>query len=110
MKQGRLPISGKTHLYGLFADPIEHLQTPIALNKLLERRAVDAVFVPVRVAPEHLAGIHDGSRGGSRDGAGDDANAACCTRARPCSSERPGNADSSDRCHRRLPWHNRLML
>ena len=55
MKQGSPPISGRTRLYGLFADPVEHLQTPAVLNELLERRGVDAVFVPLHVAPEHLA-------------------------------------------------------
>ena len=54
MKQGRPPISGRTQLYGLFADPIEHLQTPTVINELLDRRGVDAVFVPLHVTPEHL--------------------------------------------------------
>ena len=54
MKQSRPPISGRTRLYGLFADPIEHLQTPTVLNELLERRGVDSVFVPLHVTPEHL--------------------------------------------------------
>ena len=55
MKQGSPPINGRTRLYGLFADPVEHVRTPTALNELLDRRGVDAVFLPLHVAPEHLA-------------------------------------------------------
>ena len=62
MKQDRPPISGRTRLYGLFADPVEHLQTPAVLNELLNRRGVDAVFVPLHVAPEHLAAAVSGMR------------------------------------------------
>jgi hypothetical protein len=32
MTQSRPPLSGKTRLYGLFADPVEHLQAPTVLN------------------------------------------------------------------------------
>jgi shikimate dehydrogenase len=55
MKQNRPPISGRTRLYGLFADPVEHLQTPAVLSELLDRRGVDAVFMPLHVTAEHLA-------------------------------------------------------
>ena len=55
MKLGSPPISGTTRLYGLLADPVEHVQTPAALNELLDRRGVDAVFLPLHVTPEHLA-------------------------------------------------------
>ena len=62
MKQGRPPISGRTSLYGLFADPIEHLQTPSLLNELLDRRGVDGVFLPLHVTPEHLTEAVAGTR------------------------------------------------
>jgi hypothetical protein len=55
MTQGRPPISGRTWFYGIFADPIAHAQTPAILNELLDRRGVDAVFVPFHVTAEHFA-------------------------------------------------------
>ena len=62
MQEGLPPINGRTRLYGLFADPVEHLQTPAVLNELLDRRTVDAVFVPLHVTPEHLAVAVEGMR------------------------------------------------
>jgi shikimate dehydrogenase len=54
MQQSRPPISGKTRFYGVFADPVEHLQAPAVLNALLDRRGVDAIFIPLHVTAEHL--------------------------------------------------------
>jgi shikimate dehydrogenase len=62
MQQSRPPISGRTRLYGLFADPVEHLQTPAVLNALLDRRGIDAVFVPLHVTAEHFATTVAGMR------------------------------------------------
>ena len=62
MKQIRPPISGNTRLYGLFADPVDHLQTPAVFNELMDRRGVDGVFLPFHVAPEHLAAAVTGLR------------------------------------------------
>ena len=62
MKDRNPPISGKTRLYGLFADPVDHLQTPAVFNDLLDRRGVDGVFMPFHVAPEHLAAAVAGLR------------------------------------------------
>jgi hypothetical protein len=47
MQHSRPPLSGRAQLYGLFADPVEHLQAPAALNALFDRRGVDAVCVPL---------------------------------------------------------------
>ncbi len=55
MIRGSPLISGKTRFYGLFADPVEHLRTPGVLNELIDSRRVDAVVLPLHVAPEHLA-------------------------------------------------------
>ena len=54
MNQGSPPISGKTRFYGMFGDPVEHLRAPTALNELMNSRGVDAVMLPLHVAPEHL--------------------------------------------------------
>jgi shikimate dehydrogenase len=62
MQHSRPPISGKTQLYGLFADPVEHLQTPAVLNALFDQRGIDAVFVPLHVTAEHLAATVAGMR------------------------------------------------
>jgi shikimate dehydrogenase len=62
MQQSHPPISGKTRLYGLFADPVDHLQTPAVLNALLAQRGVDAVVVPLHVTAEHLATTVAGMR------------------------------------------------
>ena len=45
-KKNGLFINGTTRLYGLLADPVDHLRAPGALNDLCERRGVDAVCVP----------------------------------------------------------------
>ena len=55
INQSSPPISGKTRFYGMFGDPVEHLRAPTALNEVLNSRGVDAVFLPLHVAPEHLA-------------------------------------------------------
>ena len=62
MTQGRPPISGRTRFYGIFADPISQVQAPAAFNALLDRRGVDAVFVPLHVTAEHFAAAVAGMR------------------------------------------------
>jgi shikimate dehydrogenase len=62
MTHGRPPISGRTRFYGIFADPIGHVQAPAAFNALLDRRGVDAVFVPLHVPAEHFAAAVAGLR------------------------------------------------
>lgn len=62
MQQSHPPISGRTRLYGLFADPVGHLQTPAVLNSLLDQRGVDAVFVALHVTAEHFAATVAGMR------------------------------------------------
>lgn len=57
-----LVISGATRLLGIIADPIAHVRTPQALNRLLAERGVDAVMVPLHVGPDGLAGCFAGLR------------------------------------------------
>ena len=62
MKQGRPTVSGKTLLYGLLADPVDHLQTPAAFAELLDRRGFDATFIPLHVCSADLPAAVEGLR------------------------------------------------
>jgi shikimate dehydrogenase len=62
MQHSRPPHSGRTRLYGLFADPVEYLQTPAVLNALLAQHGVDAVCVALHVTAEHFAATVAGMR------------------------------------------------
>jgi shikimate dehydrogenase len=52
--QPELEISGKTKVYALIADPISHVRAPQVLNAAFARDGIDAVVVPVHVAPQRL--------------------------------------------------------
>ena len=56
------PITGRTRLFGILADPIHHVKTPEVMNDLLARHGVDGVLVPIHVAPAGLAVMLDGLR------------------------------------------------
>ena len=62
-KKDGLFINGTTRLYGLLADPVDHLRAPGALNDLCERRGVDAVCVPLHVVPQNLKAVIAGMLG-----------------------------------------------
>jgi len=64
MPHGRPPISTTTRLYGHFAySTVQRpMSAPALMNALLERRGVDALFVPLQVPPEHLAATIAGMR------------------------------------------------
>ena len=64
MPHGRPPISTTTRLYGHFAySTVQRpMPVPALMNALLERRGVDAVFVPLQVPPKHLAATIVGMR------------------------------------------------
>lgn len=49
-----LDITGKTRVFGCIADPIDHVRAPMVFNPLFESRGIDAVMVPVHVAPDRL--------------------------------------------------------
>lgn len=64
MPQNRPPFSTTTRLYGIFAHSTGQRTTlvPALFNALLERRGVDAIFVPFQVPAEHLAAAIAGMR------------------------------------------------
>lgn len=53
------PITGKTRIFGILADPVDHVKTPEVMNTLFRTRGVDAVLIPFHVEPEGLAGLVD---------------------------------------------------
>jgi shikimate dehydrogenase len=55
-------ITGKTRLFGITADPIEHVRAPQVFNPVFAERGFDAVLVPFHVAPDGLEALMDGFR------------------------------------------------
>lgn len=55
-------ITGHTAVLGVIADPIAHVRAPQVFNPLFEAVGIDAVLVPVHVAPDGLATALDGLR------------------------------------------------
>ncbi|MBN3724400.1 shikimate dehydrogenase family protein [Burkholderia sp. Ac-20379] len=47
-------ITGKTGVFFMVADPIEQVRTPEIFNQIFPLCEIDAVMVPLQVAPEHL--------------------------------------------------------
>ena len=50
-----MPISGKTSVYGIIADPIGHVRGPTIFNPLFEKLGMDAVMVPFHVTATSLS-------------------------------------------------------
>jgi shikimate dehydrogenase len=50
-------ISGRTRLFGIVADPVGHVRTPLVFNARFAARGTDAVLVPFHVAPSGLASL-----------------------------------------------------
>ncbi len=48
-------ITGKTQVFFMIADPIDHVRTPEVLNPLFAARGIDAVMVPVHFRPDDFA-------------------------------------------------------
>ncbi len=48
-------ITGSTRVFGILADPIHHVKTPQAINRLFGAQGYDGVMVPLHVAPDALA-------------------------------------------------------
>lgn len=57
-----LEITGKTRVFGTLAHPIDHVRVPGVMNPLYELHGIDAVMVPVHVAPEDLEDAIRGMR------------------------------------------------
>ncbi|KQQ55668.1 shikimate dehydrogenase [Pseudomonas sp. Leaf127] len=55
-------ITGNTRVYAIIADPIHHVQTPTAINRLFAARDDDRVMVPFHVKTQDLAGVVEGLR------------------------------------------------
>ena len=50
-------ITGKTTIYAIIADPISHVRTPEVFNEIFSRNGLDAVLIPMQVAPEGLEAV-----------------------------------------------------
>ena len=48
-------ITGKTKVFGVIADPIDHVRAPMDFNPIFEEQGIDAVLVPIHLKPEHLS-------------------------------------------------------
>lgn len=51
-----MEITGKTKVFFMIADPIEHVRTPEVLNPMFRARGIDAVMVPAHFTAETFAG------------------------------------------------------
>jgi shikimate dehydrogenase len=49
-----MAISGKTKVFMIIGDPVAQVRAPEVYNHLFARHGVDAVVVPMKVAPAHL--------------------------------------------------------
>ncbi|MCV4076474.1 shikimate dehydrogenase family protein [Pseudomonas monteilii] len=56
-------VSGTTRVYAIIADPIHHVQTPAAMNRLFSERGDDRVMVPFHVSTKDLQSVVAGLRG-----------------------------------------------
>jgi shikimate dehydrogenase len=52
-----MSISGKTKVFMIVGDPVTQVRAPEVYNHLFARHGVDAVVVPMKVAPVHLEGF-----------------------------------------------------
>lgn len=52
-----MSISGKTKVFMIIGDPVAQVRAPEVYNHLFARHGVDAVVVPMKVAPPHLEGF-----------------------------------------------------
>lgn len=48
-------VTGSTSVYLILGDPVEQVRAPESFNALFARHGIDAILVPVHVAPENLA-------------------------------------------------------
>lgn len=55
-------ITGRTRLFGIVAEPINHVKTPQAINSRMWAQGFDGVLVPFHVAPDGLADFMAGLR------------------------------------------------
>lgn len=55
-------ISGATKVLGILGDPIVQVRAPLVWTGLFERNGIDAVCIPMHVAPPHLAQFLQGAK------------------------------------------------
>lgn len=58
------PISGSTRVAGVIGRPVSHSLSPLIHNAWLAAADVDAVYVALSPAQDHLTALFDGCRGG----------------------------------------------
>ncbi|MBI2868212.1 MAG: shikimate dehydrogenase [Chloroflexi bacterium] len=56
------PINGRSRVYGIIGDPVEHSVSPVMHNAALGHLGIDAAYVPFRVGREALPGAVCGLR------------------------------------------------
>jgi shikimate dehydrogenase len=49
-----IEITGSTKIFGVIADPIDHVRAPMVFNPIFERRGIDAVMLPLHIRPHQL--------------------------------------------------------
>jgi shikimate 5-dehydrogenase len=49
-----IPLSGATRLYFIIGDPIAQVKSPAGVTRSLLRRGLDAIMMPVQIAPRNL--------------------------------------------------------
>lgn len=47
-------LTRQTKVYGVIADPVAHSKSPVIHNRAFQSRRIDAVYLPILVAPAHL--------------------------------------------------------
>ena len=47
-------ITGKTKIFGVIADPIDHVRAPMVYNPVFAEQGIDAVMVPIHLQADHL--------------------------------------------------------
>jgi len=55
-------VSGKTRVYGIIGDPVEHSLSPVMQNQAMKSAGIDAVYVPFHVTPDTLVAALEGLR------------------------------------------------
>lgn len=55
-------ITGNTRIFGILADPIQHVKTPQGINQHFAAEAFDGVMVPIHVGEGELATVVQGLR------------------------------------------------
>ena len=49
-----MTITGTTRVFGVIADPVDHVRAPMVFNPLAAERGIDAVLVPFHIRPAEL--------------------------------------------------------